>query len=289
VLSLLFLFGFRNLYRALERLMAVFVGLMLLAFAANLFLARPEPRSVLSGFLPSWSHVDLSLLGMIGTTFVISAAYYQAYLVQQKGWRVQDLPAGLIDVRIGGLVMACITLMLITTAATVLRGQQLQNVQQIAISLKPLFKEAGTGLFCIGLFCAAYSSFLVNSMVGGFVLADGLGLGSRPEDIWTRIFSAAILLIGMTVALLVINRNLNPLPAIVTAQAVTVIVSPLMAAALLWLTNRTDVMGEYRNRLAVNVFATLGLLLLLAMAGYTATAKIWPAVSHWLGGGLSPS
>lgn len=282
VLSLLFLFGFRNLYRALERLMAVFVGLMLLAFAANLLLARPEPRSVLSGFLPSRAHVDLSLLGMIGTTFVISAAYYQAYLVRQKGWRVQDLAAGLTDVRIGGLVMACITIMLITTAATVLRGQQLQNVQQIAVSLKPLFKEAGTGLFCIGLFSAAYSSFLVNSMVGGFVLADGLGLGSRPEHIWTRIFSAAILLIGMIVALLVIKRNLNPLPAIIMAQAVTVIVSPLMAAALLWLTNRTDVMGEHRNRVIVNVFASLGLLLLLAMAGYTATAKVWPAVSQWL-------
>jgi Mn2+/Fe2+ NRAMP family transporter len=281
LLSLLFLFGFRNLYRALERLMALLVAMMLLAFAANLMLARPDPRKVLSGFVPHLANVDLSLLGLVGTTFVISAAYYQAYLVQQKGWRAQDLPSGLIDVYVGGLVMACITLMLITTAATALRGQQLQNVQQIAISLRPLFQEAGTALFCVGLFSAAYSSCLVNSMIGGFVLADGLGLGSRPEDIWTRICSAAILLIGMVVALLVIKLNVNPLPAIVMAQAITVIVSPFMAAALLWLTNRADVMGNHRNGIAANLFATVGLLLLLAMAWYTATAKIWPVVTRW--------
>ena len=88
----------------------------------------------------------------------------------------------------------------------------------------------------------------------------------------------------MVVALLVIKLDCNPLPAIVAAQALTVIASPLLAAALLWLTNRRDVMGSQQNSGAVNLLASLGLILLLAMAYYTATHKIWPVLSGWWGG-----
>ena len=40
--AIAFLFCFKNLYQALEKLMMGFVGLMLLAFAANLFFAKPK-------------------------------------------------------------------------------------------------------------------------------------------------------------------------------------------------------------------------------------------------------
>jgi Mn2+/Fe2+ NRAMP family transporter len=168
--------------------------------------------------------------------------------------------------------------MLIITAAEAFRGRSLENVAEVAIGLRPLFGEAGTALFCLGLFSAAYSSFLVNSMIGGFILADGFGLGSRPEDPWTRRFTALILVIGMVVALLVIKLRVNPLPAIVMAQAVTVVASPLMAAALLWLTNRNDVMQGDRNRWPTNLAAAVALLLLLGIAYYTVVAKILPTL-----------
>jgi len=50
------------------------------------------------------------------------------------------------------------------------------------------------------------------------------------------------------------------------------------AGALLWLTNRRDIMGEQRNGWVMNLAATLGFLLLLAMAWYTAAFKVWPYV-----------
>ncbi|MBI2479081.1 MAG: Nramp family divalent metal transporter, partial [Planctomycetia bacterium] len=42
-LAISFVFGFRNLYRAIERLMMIFVALMLLSFAINLLFAKPDP------------------------------------------------------------------------------------------------------------------------------------------------------------------------------------------------------------------------------------------------------
>ena len=70
--------------------------------------------------------------------------------------------------------------------------------------------------------------------------------------------------------------------AIVAAQAVTVLASPLLAGTLLWLTNRKDVMGEQCNGLVTNCIAGLGFILLLGMAYYLATEKVWPFISESL-------
>lgn len=285
-LSLAFLFAFRNLYKWLERLMAVFVGVMLVAFALNLWFARPDLGELLRGLLPQFNRdklLDISLLGLVGTTFVVAAAYYQSYLVRFRGWTTADLPDGMIDARVSASIMALITLMLMSTSAAVLRGQTLNGVEDVANSLQPLFGDKGKVLFCIGLFSAAYSSFIVNSMIGGFILADALGLGSTPQDKWPRLLTAAVLLIGMGVAMYTIRSGAKPVAAIVAAQAVTVVAAPLVAGTLWWLSNRSDIMGTHRPGPVMNAFAGIGFLLLLAMAFYTAIEKVWPAVRGALG------
>ena len=274
-LSIAFLFGFRNLYRAVELLMTAFVGLMLVSFAINLafaiFLAPPAETAAPTG---RGSFLDVSVLGLVGTTFVITAAYYQTYLVRQKGWGFHQLQDGLLDTRVGAVIMALITLMIMSTAAIVLRGHQLGSVADVALQLEPLFGTWGQIVFCVGLFSAAYSSFLVNSMIGGFVLADGLGLGSRPDQLWPKVMTTAVLLTGMVVALIVIKLRWQPVPAIVLAQAVTVVAAPVLAGTLLWLTSLRSVMGEQRVGWLTKLPAGLAFLLLLAMAGYTAAVKI---------------
>ena len=282
--AIAFLFFFKNLYKALEKLMMGFVGLMLLAFAVNLIFAKPNLSEWARGFAPGGEgQIDLVVLGLVGTTFVIAAAYFQIYLVREKGIEEEDLPNSLIDSRVGAVIMALITLMIMGTAASVLRGQNLAGAGDVAKQLEPLFGSWGKGLFCLGLFCAAYSSFLINSMIGGFVLADGLGLGSRSEDKWTRYLTAVVLLTGMSVALYVIKKGVQPVGAIVMAQAVTVIAAPLMAGTLLWLCNRKEHMGEQKNGPLLNIVGWIGFLMLLAMAWNTAFNKVWPKVSEWLG------
>jgi Mn2+/Fe2+ NRAMP family transporter len=178
--------------------------------------------------------------------------------------------------------MALITLMILWTAAAGLRGEQLTHIRDIAKGLEPLFGGAGTPIFCLGLFCAAYSSFLVNSMIGGFILADGLGLGSKPTDIWPRVFTVAVLLTGMGIALLNIKLKTNPIAAIVAAQAVTVLAAPLVGGVMLWLSTRHDILGDVKNRPLTNILAIAGLLLLLALSWFVATAKVIPTIKTFL-------
>jgi manganese transport protein len=297
-MTISFLFIFKNLYKAVERLMMVFVALMLSAFCINLLFAQPDWGELFLGFIPEFLRgveakegeplLDLSVLALVGTTFVITAAYYQAYLVRQKGWTHHELKEGARDTRVGAVIMCLITLMIMLTAAaqfhnfdTGMPKENLGEVADVARQLEPSLGTHAKWLFALGVFSAAYSSFLVNSMIGGFILADGLGLGSKPQDLWPRLLTALVLLSGMGVGLYVISTGVRPVPAIIAAQAVTVLAAPLMAGALLWLTNRRDVMGPDTNSVPRNIGAGLGFALLVAMAGYTALVSIPKNVENW--------
>lgn len=282
VIVLAVLFGFKDLYKFVEGAMTCFVALMLIAFATNLYFAKPDPVEFAQGLIPmrGETEIGLPLLGLIGTTFVITAAYYQSYLVRFKGWSLDDLRRGMFDSKVSAVIMGVITIMIMSTAAAVLRGQELSGVGEVANQLKPLFGEKGRAIFCLGLFAAAFSSFIVNSMIGGFILSDSLGLGSTPEDRWPRLMTAAVLLIGMGVSLYVIKTEVKPVAAIVAAQAVTVLAAPLIAGAILWLTNLESVMGRHRNGPLMNVAGAAGLLLLVGVSVYTAVEKVWPVLNE---------
>jgi len=273
LIALAFLFAFKNLYRVLERLMMLFVALMLISFAINLITLRPNPLDMASGFIPRASTFDLDVLGLIGTTFVITAAFYQAYLVRQKGWDERELRSGIVDARVGSMIMALITIMLMSTAAAGLFTGQivaLTNPVAVADALEPTFGNRGRIIFCLGLFSAAYSSFLVNSMIGGFIASDGFGLGSEPSQLSPRIFTAIALLTGMFVALAALLMDFDRTPTIIAAQAVTVVGAPLVAGVLLWLTSRRDIMSQHVTGPVMKSLGIIGLILLIAIAARTA-------------------
>lgn len=273
-IAISFLYAFKDMYKMLERAMMTFVALMLLSFAVNLIMLKPDVGAMAAGFVPSTANFDITVLGLVGTTFVITAAFYQSYLVRQKGWDEAQLRNGLIDARIGSMIMALITIMLMSTAAAALyqggTPVKFSSPVDIAEGLNKTFGPSAKIIFCLGLFSAAYSSFIVNSMIGGFILADGLGLGSKPTDLWPRLFTTLALLTGMAIGIATIYFKFDRAPTIIAAQAVTVVGAPLVAGVLFWLTSQKDVMGSHTNKPLLSTLAGIGLALLLAMAGNTA-------------------
>jgi len=261
---------------------------MLVSFAINLIRLKPNMSAMITGFVPTFSASGemLTVLGLVGTTFVISAAFYQAYLVRQKGWSHADLKSGLIDARIGSGIMFLITLMLMSTAAAAFHGAtetvELSDPVAVAKALETTFGPSARLIFCLGLFSAAYSSFLVNSMIGGFMAADGLNIGSRPDQWGPKLMTTAALLTGMAVGIAVVAFDFDRTPTIIAAQAATVVAAPLVAGVLLWLTSSKDVMGEHVNGPGTIAFAGLGLLMLIAMAGKTAFVDLPPKIDAYL-------
>lgn len=116
LLAISFLFVFKDMYVVLEKLMMTFVAVMLICFAFNLIQLKPDLIAMSKGFIPSFgkSGEMLPVLGLVGTTFVITAAFFQAYLVRQKGWSLENLGSGLVDARVGSIIMFLITVMLMS-------------------------------------------------------------------------------------------------------------------------------------------------------------------------------
>lgn len=275
------LLGFRELYRPLERAMKVLVALMILAFLGNLFLARPSPTAFLAGLVPNLPAQGLResflpVTGLIGTTFSVAGAFYTAYLVRAKGWKGEHARERSFDSLLSIGILGGLSMVVLATAATLLHGrvagEQLQSAADVAMMLEPLFGGGAVVLFALGLLAAAFSSFLGNVLIGGTVLADGLGLGGEVDGKWTRRFTVLALAIGMGVALLVVRTGESPVRLILFAQALTVLGNPLLAGVMLLLAHRGP--PEARPPLWTRTLAWIGFVLVVVLAVRTALRLI---------------
>jgi manganese transport protein len=281
-LIVVFLFTARQTYRLLERAMKVMVGVMLLCFATNAIVAGPSLLGIIKGFIPSWPQgLSLSLpkkidgdirdpmllvASLLGTTFSVAAAFYQGNLVREKNWTIKEYTRGIGDSIAGVAFLTSISAIILITAATVIPGKPAEDIGILAQSLRPLLGPTAHTFFCIGLLAVAMNPFVINAMIGGSILADGIGLSAKLSDRWPRRFTVVVLLVGMVVAMLVLRTGEKPVSLIIFAQALTVLGNPLMAAAILWLANQKDIMGDRRNSVVLNILGGLGLLVVVLMA-----------------------
>jgi manganese transport protein len=265
-LGIIFIFWAKNLYKLLERLMKFMVLIMIFAFFLNLILTKPEIGPLARGFVPSKvSANSLSVVAaLMATSFSLAAALYQSYLAQDKGWKRENLKSSLKDTYIGILLLALISATVLITSAAALnpRGILVNSAADMALQMEALFGGYAKVIFSVGLCAAAFSSMMVNAVIGGGLLADGLGLGRSMNNRTTKIFIIAILLIGMLVA--VFFRG-NVIYALIMAQASSMLAVPLIAIGLFLIMNNKKVMGNQRNNLLQNIIAVTGFIVISLM------------------------
>ena len=270
-------------------MMEVLAGMMLLAFAISLFRESPDWSKVLAGCIPTLPTADESpelgeqiapIIALFATTFSVSGAFYQSYLVRQKGWTRDNLKQGLLDsaVGIGMLGVMTLMIMIMITAAAVLSGRDigsLNSAADVARQLEPAFGGPGAKIvFCFGIFAGALSSFLVNAMIGGSLLADGFGLGGYIDEKWPKRFTVLALAVGMVVAMLVVIVGERPVNLLIFAQALTVLGIPTLAAALLYLANQKDLTGDREIPIWMKAVSVVALVIAVGLAIRTGNGLI---------------
>jgi len=274
ILIVAFLFGFKKLYAAVEKLMMALVGLMVLGFVGNLIYMLgwqgaslpegAEPASIIS---PEFT----SMIALTGTTLSIAAVFYQGYLAREKGWTLDEVRNSLIDSATAITVLGVISLVVMVTSALTFFGQDgvsLSTPGQVAQALEPAFGRGAVVLFGLGLFAGAFSSFLVNAMIGGTLLADGLGLDARMDGMATKVCTVLGLLSGMIVAMFVpAEAYVN---IIVFAQAMVVLGFPILAFAMLYLATRPDLPHGHKIPLWMKIVSVVTLVVVLGSAAHTA-------------------
>lgn len=290
---ILALYGFKHLYGLIEKLMKLLVGIMIIAFAVNLFQVKPDWLAAISGLIPTIPEFDTSktsfkevmtpIVALYATTFSVAGAFYQSYLVRQKGWTRENLKQGMVDSAVGISVLGLITLMVLITAATVLyqnpKVESLGSVADVAKSLEPGFGKSAMVIFSLGIFAGAFSSFLVNAMIGGSILADGFGKGGYIDQKWPKLGTVFALMMGMVVAIYTKSMGQKPVGLIIFAQSLTVLGIPMLAIAMLWLATRPDMTGENKIPFWMKFLGFIGLITSILLAGRTAYNLIQPLIS----------
>ena len=262
-ISLLF---FRSFYKVLEKLMIALVGVMLLSFLITLLLARPNLVALASGLVPGLPTGSEGLtIALVASSFSVVGAFYQGYLVKEKGWKKEEAREAKRESITGVMILGVISLFILINAATILypQGIQVNSATDMGLALEPLYGSTATVIFMLGLFGASFSSLIGNATIGGSLLSDAFSLGSQLKSSRVRGMIMLVMLIGAAIAL---AFGRLPLELIVFAQAITVIIAPLVGVALLVLANDTSRMGSLQNTKWKNIGGIAGLLLLLFLS-----------------------
>lgn len=262
-MSLLFT---KNFYKVLEKMMLVMVAIMIISFLLTLIMVKPSIGGILSGLVPRVPEGSLLLIiGLVATTFSIVGAFYQSYLVQEKGLTKDRLKDGVKESFTGIIILGLISAMIMISSAAILlpQGIEVNTAGDMGKALEPVFGSWANVVFIIGLFGASFSSLTGNATIGGVMLAESLGLGSKLSERGVRVCILAVMAVGGIVALLF---GAVPLNMIIFAQAITVIIVPIIGVAMYRVANDSKVMGDLKNTWFKNFVAILGILVLIVLA-----------------------
>ncbi|TWF80756.1 NRAMP (natural resistance-associated macrophage protein)-like metal ion transporter [Pseudonocardia hierapolitana] len=253
----------RRLYGLVEKILLVIVATMAVSFVVTAVLSGPDWSAAAGGLVPSVpAGTGLLLVALVGTNFSINAAFYTGYAARERGLRRdQYRDTTLADTVPGIVAPGVMTALVIVAAAAVLPGSDSNSLAQLAGVLEPIAGPVGRIVFALGFFGAAFSSMIANAVAGGTLLADGFGYGNRLSSLRVRLGILGVLAFGAAVTVL---AGSGPVQLIIVAQALTVVVAPLLGVLLVVLANNRRLMGDLRNTWWQNVLSTIGLIAILA-------------------------
>lgn len=231
-LTAIILLFFRSFYSILEKLMIFLVILMVLSFMVTLIISSPAIPAVLAGFIPAIpSGSEFLSIALIASSFSLVGAFYQAYLVREKGWEFGKENLATRESITGILILGFISMIVLMTAGSVLNtsGIEVRSAADMGRALEPLFGHLAYFIFMLGLFAASFSSLVGNATLGGTILADTFLLGDKLSNWPVRILIMVIITIGAFIA--VVFRRFG-IQLIIIAQSVTIIIAPLFGIML---------------------------------------------------------
>ena len=241
-------------YKLLERVFIGLVGVMSFSFLVTAVITKPDLSALLKGlFIPSKGAAGfLTIMALIGTTVVPYNLFLHASLVSEKWKEKRELGNARKElfwsISLGGIVSMAI---IVTAAASGVT--QVSTAADLAAGLKPVFGAYATWFLALGLFAAGISSAITAPLAAAYVVSGCMGWKKDLTSRKFRLVWASILLLGVIFS----SVGFQPVEIIRFAQVANGILLPVIAIFLLWIVNRTSVMGNARNSFNLNVLAFL--------------------------------
>ncbi|WP_350494284.1 Nramp family divalent metal transporter [Peribacillus frigoritolerans] len=257
----------RRGYRTFEALITVMIFVVVIAFGAQVFYAKPDTSAVVLGlFTPKFEGVDSILLsaGMLGATVMPHAIYLHSSLTQRRIVGVTDLERKriyrfeLIDIVIAMLIAGAINAAMVIVSAALFHknGALVEDLDVAYQQFGAMLGPSVAMFFGIGLLFAGLSSSSVGVMTGDVVMQ---GFIKRHIPIYLR------RVITTVPPLLIILWGVNPSKALVMSQVVLSFGIAFALVPLIMFTSDKKIMGSLVNHKITSGAAWLIAVLIIGL------------------------
>lgn len=258
----------RRGFRPLEAAISSMVGVIVVAFAFQMFYAQPEGDRILAGlFTPQFAGTESVLLaaGILGATVMPHVIYLHSALTQRRvvGRTEEEkrkiFRFELVDVVIAMAIAGSINASMLIMAAALFNANGLTSVGDIDLAfeqLRVLVSDNAAIIFGIALLASGFSSSSVGTMSGQVVMQ---GFINRQIPLWIR------RLITMSPALVILAFGVNASYALVLSQVVLSFGIPFALIPLLIFCRNRGLMGGLVNHRLTTAAATLVVALIVSL------------------------
>jgi Mn2+/Fe2+ NRAMP family transporter len=170
-----------------------------------------------------------------------------------------------ISIILGGVVSIAIMV-----CAAAITTAEVSNASDLAKGLEPLYGSYSKYFLSVGLFAAGITSAITAPLAAAYVARGCFGWKSDLRSKKFRGVWMIILILGVVFS----SLGFKPIEIIKFAQVANGLLLPIIAGFLLWIVNRSSVMGTYRNTKFQNVIGVL-ILLTTVILGAKSLIKVF--------------
>ncbi len=258
-------------YKLLEKSLISLVIVMSLSFVITAVLTRPDFYNIVKGlFIPSFPEGSiLTIMALIGTTVVPYNLFLHASIVREKWKNKTDLKKvrkdTIVSISLGGVISIAIIICAVAITTTEITG-----AEDLAMGLEPLFGIYAKYFLAVGLFAAGITSAITAPLAAAYVAQECF---NWEYDLKSRKFRS-IWIVILVLGVIFSSTGFKPIEVIKFAQVANGILLPIIAGFLLWVMNRSSVLGKYRNTKFQNILGLIIVIITLVL-GIKSIAKVF--------------
>lgn len=260
--------GERNGFRPLELIIGGLIAAVALSYLVELMIVHVAWTAALTGTFVPRLHGSGALsvaVGILGATVMPHAIYLHSGLTQYRARANSDTERSklirfsnvevLIALTVAGLVN--IAMVIMASGAFHAGHPEVAEIETAYHSLTALLPGvAAASIFLVALLASGISSSVVGTMAGQMIMQGFMGFR---VPVWIRRLAT------MAPSFIVVALGLNATDALVYSQVTLSFALPVPMIALVVLTSRREVMGEFANRRWVACAAIAGTVVILAL------------------------
>lgn len=257
-----FLLLYLGSYKILEKVFISLVLLMSISFLLTAVLTKPDIKEVLAGLLvpiiPENSLI--TIIALVGTTVVPYNLFLHASLVKEKWNSSNDLlnvrRDTFLSIGLGGIISIAIII-----SAAAISSTEVKDALDLARGLEPLYGQSAKYLMGIGLFAAGITSAITAPLAAAYVANSCFAWNAKTTDLRFRIVWMVVLFIGV----ITLSFGIRPIVIIQFAQVANGLLLPIMGIILIWIVNKTSVLGNFKNSIWLNISAIIIIILVIVL------------------------